>query len=445
MNSESRETSAISLVPRVGVCSISSPLEIGADRAPQAADDLSRRLAESGCEIVAEGAIGTPEESVAAGRRFNENQVDAIAIAPASWCEDYLVTDLIEECSAPISFWPLPGMETGALCGTQQMTCFLKQLGHPYNAVFGEIDDQKCLDRTLVFLRGAALKSRLRRARIGLAGNHVNGMTHPAPNEFALKRVLGPRVVPLDVPMMLQRAEEMPDDEAEQCWGRVVHRAGKCTVPLKDGVDSTRIYAAMRELVAEHGLTALTVGCYPHLMGRVCLSSSLLADEGIPMACEGDVHGAVCQYILMMLTGQPTHNTDWLDPLDDDTVIFSHCGLGSFSLAESGAAVTLEPVRLMDQGVCALFTGKPGPVTMLDLTATTDGYQCAVMEGEALPTEMVFPGNPVRVRFKKPLEEVMHWIHREGIGHHWMIGYGHVGAELRAWAGIVGDGLRFLS
>ena len=282
MNSQRRDAVTTKLVPRVGVCSISSPLEIGADRAPQAAADLAHCLTGEGCEVIAAGAVGTPDESVAAGRRFSEKQVDAIAITPASWCEDYLVTDLIEECPAPITFWPLPGMETGALCGTQQMTCYLRQLGHPYNAVFGDIDNDKCLERTLIFLRAAALKSRLRRARIGLAGNHVNGMTHPAPNEFALKRVLGPRVVPLDVPMMLQRAEEMPEDKAEQCWQRVVHRAGKCTVALKDGLDSTRIYAAMRELVDEHGLTALTVGCYPHLMGRVCLSSSLLQTKGYP-------------------------------------------------------------------------------------------------------------------------------------------------------------------
>ena len=88
MNSESMTIGRVSLAPRVGVSSISSPLEIGADRAPQAAGDLARRLTEAGCEVVAVGAIGTPEESIAAGRRFNEKQVDAIAIAPASWCED---------------------------------------------------------------------------------------------------------------------------------------------------------------------------------------------------------------------------------------------------------------------------------------------------------------------------------------------------------------------
>ena len=93
----------------------------------------------------------------------------------------------------------------------------------------------------------------------------------------------------------------------------------------------------------------------------------------------------------------------------------------------------------MDQGACAIFPAKPGPVTLVNLMARSDGYQLALLEGEAVRTEMVFPGNPVRVRFAQPLSHVMEWIFTEGIGHHWMIAYGHVGEELRTWANIVGN------
>jgi L-fucose isomerase-like protein len=203
-----------------------------------------------------------------------------------------------------------------------------------------------------------------------------------------------------------------------------------------------QVLAAVRELVVQHGLGALTVGCYPHLMGRVCLATSLLADEGIPLACEGDVNGAVGQLMLTLLTGQPTHNTDWLDPLEDGSVVFSHCGAGSFSLAEKAADVTLAPVRLMERGVCALFPAKPGPVTLVNLMPWQSGYQLAILEGEAVSTDMVFPGNPLRVRFNCPIGRLIAWIHDEGVGHHWMAGYGRVGDELRAWAKIAGPSVR---
>ena len=75
-------------------------------------------------------------------------------------------------------------------------------------------------------------------------------------------------------------------------------------------------------VIKEHNLDALTIGCYPHLMGKVCLAASLLADEGIPFACEGDINGAVGQLILTWLTGMPTHHTDFLDATDDGALDF---------------------------------------------------------------------------------------------------------------------------
>jgi len=429
---------------KVAALSLSSPLEVGADRAPAAAAELARVLADGGCEVVALGAVDTPDRAAAAGRQCAEAHVDAVACVAVSWFEDYLVLDLLEECAAPLLLWSLPGMETGALCGVQQLTCYLKQLDAPYECVFGDLDDAACRDRARRYLRAAALKSRLRRARIGLAGHRVRGMTHTSPDEFALKRAIGPRVVPLDVPRLLRRSGEFTEAETTAPWQRLTARVGAQRVADAEGLDSMGVYLALREVALEEGLDALTVGCYPDLMGRVCLAASLLADEGLPLACEGDVNGAVGQLVLQLLTGEPTHNTDWLNPLEDGTVIFTHCGSGSFGLAERPQDITLADVRLMGQGVCALFPAKPGPVTLLSLLARAGGYQIALLEGEALPATMVFPGNPVRVRLAQPTTDLIDWIHAEGIGHHWMIGYGHVAQEVRAWASLAGPGVTVL-
>jgi L-arabinose isomerase len=131
--------------------------------------------------------------------------------------------------------------------------------------------------------------------------------------------------------------------------------------------------------------------------------------------------------------------------MEDGTVVFTHCGSGSLSLSESCSGVTLDSVRLMGQGACALYAAKPGNVTLLGFTATADGYQCALLEGEAVPTGMVFPGNPLRVRFGVDTDELIGWIHREGVGHHWMVGYGHVGAEIRAWVEMASPHLRLVT
>jgi L-fucose isomerase-like protein len=450
------KTELCRLRPKVAVGALASPLEVGADRAPQAAAELAALLGTAGCEVVPLGPITTADAATAAGQRLAATGVDALALAPASWFEDYLVLDLLEECPLPVCLWPLPGMETGALCGTQQLTCYLRYLGTPFEAVFGTLEAGATLERALAFLGAAALQRRLRRARIGLAGQRVRGMTEVAVHEMGLKRTIGPRVVTVDLVGLLQRAQSADSAAAARVWREVCAAAGKVSVPEQAGKEAAGVYLAVREVIRQEGLAALAFGCYPDFMGCACLAASLLADEGIPVGCEGDVNTAVGQLMLTWLTGEATHNTDWLDPLPDGSVVFTHCGSGSYRLAERRQDITLAPVRLANRGVCSLFPARPGPVTLLSLlpvgsgsgaggsAPAADGYQVALLEGEAVPTEMVFPGNPLRVRFAAPVSDIIQWIFAQGIGHHWAAGYGHVGAELRAWARIAGSAVRWV-
>jgi L-fucose isomerase-like protein len=428
-----------SLRPLVGVASLSSPLEVGAERAGAAAETLKNILEDAGCTTFFFGSITTADEAVRAGRKAAEEHIEAVAFVPVCWYEDYYVLDFIEECSVPVFLWPLPGMETGALCGAQQQTLFLKKLGYPYEAVFGTLEDAECLKKGMSFLRAAALTAKLRRARIGFAGQRVLGMTDTAVDEHMLKKAVGPRVVPLAVPGILEEAKrETASGDVGELWRELRAKAGRTESADEDGILSVSVYRVLKELAEENGLNALTVGCYPDLMGIVCLAASLLADDGIPMACEGDVNGAVGMLMLYLLSGTPVHSTDWLDPMEDGTVVFTHCGSGSFDLAETAKDVELCPVRLMDRGVCARFPAKPGPVTLISMDPRPEGYRCAVLEGEAVHTDMVFPGNPVRVRFRQKTEDLIQWIFDEGLAHHWMIGYGHFLDDIRNWGKIAG-------
>jgi L-arabinose isomerase len=98
----------------------------------------------------------------------------------------------------------------------------------------------------------------------------------------------------------------------------------------------------------------------------------------------------------------------------------------------------------MQQGCCALFTSKPGPVTLLSIIPFNGGYQVAMLEGQAVSTEMVFPGNPLRVKFNCPTEQIIDWIHDEGIGHHWMAGYGWYANNMRQLAKMFGPDLKLI-
>jgi L-arabinose isomerase len=442
-------------VVRLGITAVASPLEVGATDAPVLLERLREGLAgsrypqvpaqpvlpvahrpgfrgsgtalgqgfargpRSELELVAAGPAVDPASATASGRAFYDQRVDAICIIAASWFEDYLILDLIEECDVPVILWARPGMETGSLCGMQQIGFMLKQLGRPYCFLFGELGEEASAQRAYDFALAAALRRRMRRAPIGYLGHRVEGMTETTPHELALKKLFGPRVVGLDSQVFLDRVARVPAGRAAQEWEQLGNQVGRVTSTREAGITAMQVYRALRETIQELGLTAVAAGCYPHLMGKVCLGISLLAEEGIPVACEGDINGALGMLILNHLTGQPVHNTDLLDPIPaDNAIVYSHCGNGGFSLASDPADITLGPVRLMNSGVCALFPARPGPVTLVNIVPTL--------------------GNPLRVRFRSDYRQVLEWITREGLGHHWMGGYGDVRRPIADFAGMAG-------
>jgi len=430
-------------IVRLGLASVASPLEVGANEASSLAERLLEALGRQtlpGLEIVSFPlAITDAGRAVEAGRFFYDRRVHALCIIAASWFEDYLVVDALEECDVPVIAWARPGMETGALCGTQQLAFLLRSLGRPFLTLYDPIPSERATESAWNYARAAALRYRLRRARIGYLGHRVEGMTETTAHELALKKVLGPRVVGLDGGRFLERVDRIAPDSLSDEWNRLKTTVGRVTCEEEDGLDSLRVYHALREVIVDSALDAVAVGCYPHLMGRVCLAASLLGEEGVPVACEGDVNGGVGMLMLTSLSGKPIHNTDLLDPLpEENAIVFSHCGSGGLTLAATADAIELGPVRLMDRGLCCRFPARAGPVTLLNVVPTLDGYRLGTLYGEALPTDMVFPGNPLRVRFECDCRDILAWITSEGLGHHWMAAYGDLRPPLTHLAEMVG-------
>ena len=427
---------------RLGVSAVASPLEVGASEAPVLRERLLQTLASASDYLdlfPAAQIVGDPATAAEAGRYFHDQRVDAVCVVAATWFEDYLVLDLLEECAAPVILWGRPGMETGSLCGMQQLAYYLKNLGQPYCFLFDDLGSETARDRAWAYASAAALRQQLRRARIGFLGHRVEGMTDTTAHELALKKLFGPRVVGIDSHLFLERAARVLPESVKPGWEQLQREVGQVTATAEAGIDALRIHTALKAVIEEGDLSAVAVGCYPHLMGKVCLGISLLGEVGVPVACEGDINGALGMLILTRLTGQPVHNTDFLDPIPaENSIVFSHCGSGGFSLAVDPSQITLGPVRIMNCGVCALFPARPGPVTLINITASHTGYRMAALYGEAIETNMIFPGNPLRVRFQADFRTIIDWIAREGLGHHWMAGYGDWRQTLGDLAGLTG-------
>lgn len=428
------------LKPKIGFFMLCYPYEEGRKEAPQLFQRALLKLKKLNLDVVvADEMVEDEKSALKVAEKFKRADIDIICVVEGTWSSDYLVLDILEEVDVPIITWGIPGIRKGSLCGVQQLDCVLTELKKPYKFIYGDIDEEEPYRRIESYAKAAFLKRALRKARLGLVGYRIRGMTEVTFDELELKSLVGPRIVHSGLNELKDRIAKVSNGEAQRMWEEVKRKVGKVNVDDKEGLNSVKAYLVSKKWAKEEDLSGLAVECYPDWMGQVCLAYSLLSEEGVPGSCEGDINSLVAMLMLYFLTGSPVHNTDLLIPYEEDnSILFSHCGSGGFSLAEDKKKISLSPVRLANKGVCVLFPGRPGEVTMVNLVGRKGTYRMCVVGGEAVKTEMVFAGNPARVRLPVNTREFLRIIAREGFGHHWMIGYGDVREELVEFCGLTG-------
>ena len=425
---------------RLGLVVLAHPSEVGWDQAERVLASAS--LDACGLQVSLTRApcvVSDAGTAARAAQALRGQDLQALCVIPATWSADDPLLDLLEALSLPVVVWGMPGVETGSLCGSHQINCVLREMGRACHLVYGPLGDAGAQGEVARFARAAALASELRHAKIGLVGYRTPGMFEIAFDEWALKSVLGPRVVHQSLEEFGELMKKADTGAAHRELQTLVSRVGAVEVGEDELASQARALAALRLLVGEQDLCGVAFECYPNWMGRVCVPFSLLAEEGLAAGCEGDVNGTTALLMLQWLAQAPGHNTDLLAVNEqENTILLSHCGNSALSLASAPSEARVASVRLAGEGACLLFPAKPGPVTLVNLVGGRNTYRLAALVGEAVPTGMDFPGCPLRVRLPLPVRDFPGWVGEEALGHHWMAAYGDFSVELRHFCRLVG-------
>ena len=91
---------------------------------------------------------------------------------------------------------------------------------------------------------------------------------------------------------------------------------------------------AMRRLADQYGCNAVAIQCWNALQGELgimpCAANSLLNEEGLPVVCETDIHGAITAVMAEAadLNRIPSFFADWTvrHPDNENGELLQHCG-----------------------------------------------------------------------------------------------------------------------
>jgi L-fucose isomerase-like protein len=408
------------VAPRIGLLLLGHPdypNDIGLRFAEQAAEGLRQR----GVEVLFEQQpLTRPLQARETAIRLAGQDPDGTLVFLGTWIECPTALAAIRELEhLPFAVWGFGMFEqegrresTGSFVAGAVLKGALDRMQYRALNVTGHPQDEPTLDRVATFCQAAHAAQRLKRARMCLVGYAAMGMYAGTFDHALLRRHIGPEVEHVDTYTLVRTAEGLPEAEVAATAEELRQKA---TVNVAEPrlLKSARLAAALRKVVREGQFDAVNVKCQYELSQQygmtACLPVSLIAEDGVVAACEGDVLVTVTECLLAYLTGDVVCYGDLLD-LQGKRALLSSCGFAPFSLCNPA-----EQPRICElgypgfDGIISSFTLRRGPVTFARLAEGSRGdYRLIYGTGLGIETELrqgrfpalqvVIDGDPQRLQ-----------------------------------------------
>ena len=322
-----------------------------------------------------------------------------------------LALTVAQQWPDPVVLWATPErpgdgkVSSCSLVGQHLWGSTLRQAGHAFELVYGDPDDKTLraeLVRAIAIARTVAV---LRSAKAGVIGTHAPGFIDLAADPFLLQRTMGTQLHSLSLPQFIERVHAIPEES--------VRKDVECVLDLKlpmrdvtkdDLPMSSRCYLAMRELMDEESLDAITIQCWPELPNMIgqwpYLAVSRLGTEGCAVSIEGDVDGSLGSLMSRELGAGTGYLSDWLEH-DRNTIFFWHPGMAPMDMCNSvgseGGPTLAKHFNIVKPMVVDASLRINEDVTIMRLWRCDNRYHLTAFEGRTVAPRRKVTGNMVLV------------------------------------------------
>ncbi|MCL5071529.1 MAG: hypothetical protein M1308_11635 [Actinobacteria bacterium] len=426
--------------PKVGVCTaITKEFNLGAEDSKKYQKDLVDAVESSGFEAIqAENFISTPAIAEETANNFIKKDVDLFILNIGTFVDDLRIMPLVINCKKPFIIWcnDINAFNI-SITGAQNIIPNLYDLKLDYRFIYGDFDDEIALKKLQSFTRASFIKNMLRKTKIGYFGGHPSIMTSLTIDEIAIKKFFGISLYNFGNEDIFLESKKISKAESKKMWEKIKSAAGKIDASEDLGLINSSILVYLLKIVKEKGLNSVSVNCFPHLKGKVCIPIARLNDMGISAGCEGDLDSTIIMHVLYNLSGKTVANGDQLKIFNldkpDNFMMFTHCGAGGFTLAANQEEVSIHTDFETGKGIAVYFPERiPGEVTVVNMHGSREGYRMFFTKGKVLDINLMkyYEGNPMGIQFNFNIRDMLEKIAYGGFGHHWSIGYGNYIEEL---------------
>ena len=442
--------------------------------------EIERRIAAMGSQIVSAGLVDTAPAAQQAGDLFARENVDLIICYVGTYATSSQVLPAVQRRKAPVLILNLqpsaaldyPNTDTGewlanccACCVPEIANAFARSriqfnvvsgLLSPAAGHAGQYHDRAWRE-IAEWIQAASVLRELNSSRIGFLGHTYPGMLDMY-SDFTMHHAqLGTHIEVLEMDDLDARVEAVTDDEIAAKIAEI-NRVFEIAQPGRDAISrpvtedglrwTAQVACGLDRLVADFDLNGLTYyyrglngNRFEELGASLIVGNSLLTARGVPASGEGDLKTCIAMLIMDRLGAGGSYTEFYAMDFNEDFILMGHDGPGHVAISDTRPL--LRGLGLYHgkrgYGISVEFKVKTGPITILGMTQTADGrLKLLAAEGESIPGPTLQIGNTnSRLKFALDPAEFMNRWSEQGPTHHCALGVGHQLSKIRKLARLL--------
>lgn len=319
----------------------------------------AQRLRELGIEFVditdinQEGLLYNDQDREKIAEKFKNAHIDGLFLPHCNFGTEYECARLAKDLGVPVLLWgPLderPKPDGRRLRDTQCGLFATGKVLRRFRISFTYLTNCRLSDPVFErgikdFLAVCSVVRAFRSIRILQIGPRPFDFWSTMCNEGELLEKFNIQISPIPLPELTNEVKRVKEEDVKGVQSVIKYLTEHMGIAIKpnelENVAALKI--AMRNLATRYGCNAIAIQCWNALQGELgimpCASNALLNDEGIPVVCETDIHGAISALMAeaACLDDRRSLFADWTirHPDIPNGELLQHCGPWPLSVAK---------------------------------------------------------------------------------------------------------------
>lgn len=328
------------------------------------ADLTRKRLKELNVEFVdiidisEDGLLHNETDCMRIAEKFKAAKVDGLFVPHTNFGTEFEVARLAKELNVPVLLWgPLderPEPDGTRLrdtqCGLFASGKVLRRFQIPFTYMTNCRLEDPVFERGIKdFLAVCNVVKTFRKIRILQISTRPYEFWTTMCNEGELLEKFNIQLTPIPMPELTDEVKKVKEEKSEvEKVVRYCKEHMEILIKESELENVAALKVALKNLVEKYGCNAIAMQCWNQLQYELgimpCAANALLNEEGIPVACETDIHGAITSLLVEAAGMDETRSffADWTirhpDVLNGE--LLQHCGPWPISIAKEKTKLT---------------------------------------------------------------------------------------------------------